>query len=379
MPIAVNTQSTSREARYPMFTACGLALPMRSASTAETYTHIRGYRQGTYTRLANSTRGTTLVHMYNTERLDPELAPMAPMFEKFLDLDDIPATRAQLAAMLGQMAASAPKADDIDMHDEMAPGPKRAPDVMVRIYRPASAKGVTPGVFFIHGGGMVLGDVAGSDLQCQALARDTGYVVASVEYRLAPEHPYPAPLEDCYAGLKWFFANAARLEVDPNRIAVMGPSAGGGLSAGVCLMARDKKEVNVAYQVLIYPMLDDTNVKSAKAAKNDFYVWSRANNRAGWKAYLGARFGGDKVPAYAAPARAKNVSGLPPTYICSGDMDLFLQEDLAYAGKLAAAGVPLDLHIYPGAFHGFDSLGGAAGISRRATADIVRALRTALK
>jgi acetyl esterase/lipase len=322
--------------------------------------------------------------MYHPERLDPELAPMAPMFEKFLDLDDIPTTRAQLAAMQGQMAASVPAATDIAMRDEMAPGPKRAPDVMVRIYRPVSAKGglspgVTPGVFFIHGGGMVLGDVGGNDMQCQALARDTGYTVASVEYRLAPEHPYPAPIDDCYAGLKWFFANAARLKVDPTRIAVIGPSAGGGLSAGVCLMARDKKEVNVAYQVLIYPMIDDTNIKSAKAAKNDFYVWSRANNRAGWKAYLGARFGGDKVPAYAAPARAKNLAGLPPTYMCCGDMDLFLQEDLDYARKLAAAGVPLDLHVYPGAFHGFDSLGGQAAIAQRATADVVRALRSALK
>jgi acetyl esterase/lipase len=315
--------------------------------------------------------------MYRTEQLDPELAPLAQFFQNFINLDDIPAARVNLAAMLSQMPA--PTFDDIATHDEMVPGLKKAPDILLRIYRPKMAKGIVPAIYFIHGGGMVLGDVAGGDAQCNALARDTGCLVASVEYRLAPEHPYPVPVADCYAGLKWLFANAAKLEVDATRIAVMGPSAGGGLTAGVCLLARDRKEFKVAYQVLIYPMIDDTNVKSAKAAKNDFYVWSRANNKAGWQAYLGKRFGASNVPIYAAPARAKNVAGLPPTYMMTGDLDLFVQEDLTYAHKLAAAGVPLELHVYPGAFHGFDSLGGPASISQRATADIARALRAALR
>jgi acetyl esterase/lipase len=313
---------------------------------------------------------------YYSERLDPELAPMAPLFANFINLDDIPAARANLAAMLAQMPA--PVFDDIVQHDLMVPGPKGAPDIMLRIYRPKAATGVLPAIYFIHGGGMVLGDVQGSDANCSALARDVGCVVASVEYRLAPEHPYPAPLDDCYTALKWLFAHANTLQVDATRIAVMGVSAGGGLTAGTCLLARDRKEVAIAYQVLIYPMIDDTNIASAETANNDFYVWSRANNLAGWRAYLGKRYGGRRVPAYAAPRRAKNLAGLPPTYIMAGDMDLFLQEDLAYASKLAAAGIPIDLHIYPGAFHGFDSLAPSA-IGQRATADVVRALRVALK
>ncbi len=143
------------------------------------------------------------------------------------------------------------------------------------------------------------------------------------------------------------------------------------------MLARDRKEVAIAYQVLVYPMIDDTNVKSAKAAKNDFYVWSRANNLAGWKAYLAKKFGQASVPIYAAPARAKNVTGLPATFICCGDMDLFLLEDLDFARKLAGAGVPLNLHVYPGAFHGFDSLAPASALAQRANADIVRTLRRA--
>ena len=317
--------------------------------------------------------------MYHEERLDPDLAPLAPMFTDFLNLNDIPAARAWLAALFGQLETQEPQFDDMATHDEHVPGPKRAPDVLVRIYRPKDATHVLPAIYYIHGGGMVLGSINEGDVNCKTLVREVGCVVIAVEYRLAPEHPYPAPLEDCYAGLKWLAANARQLKVDPNRIAIMGASAGGGLSAGLALLVRDRKEINIAYQVLIYPMIDDTNVKSARAAKNDYYVWSRANNRAGWKAYLGKRFGQSNVPVYAAPARAKNVTGLPPAYICTGDMDLFLLEDLAYAHKLAAAGVPLDLHVYPGAFHGFDGLAPASAVSLRATADVVRALRHALK
>ena len=317
--------------------------------------------------------------MYNENRLDPDLVPLAPVFANFLDLVDIPAARVGLAAMLAQGAAQMPVFDDVVTQDEYVLGPKRSPDVLVRIYRPKGVKAVLPVIYYMHGGGMVLGSVSENDVDCKTLVRNVGCVVVSVEYRLAPEHPYPAPLEDCYAGLKWLAANAKKLKVDPNRIATMGPSAGGGLCAGLGLLARDRKEIKIAYQVLVYPMIDDTNVKSAKAAKSDHYVWSRASNLAGWKAYLGKKFGQANVPAYAAPVRAKNLVGLPPTYLFTGDMDLFYLEDLIYARKLAEAGVPLDLHVYPGAFHGFDVLAPDAGVSKRATADVVRALRNALK
>lgn len=316
---------------------------------------------------------------YNNHRIDPDLAPAAPMFTDWLTLDDIPAARAGLAGLFAQMAAAAPEFPHVVMRDEIAPGAKRAPAVMVRTYRPKSAKANGPAIYYIHGGGMVLGQVSENDALCNTLAMDTGCLVASVEYRLAPEHPYPAPMDDCYAGLKWLAGNAKQLGIDPARIAIMGHSAGGGLAAGLALLARDRKEIKIAFQVLVYPMIDDTNVKSAKAAKHDHIVWSRANNLAGWRAYLGKKFGQAKVPIYAAPARAKTLTGLPPTYICTGDMDLFLMEDLAYARKLTEAGVALDLRVYPGAFHGYDSLVATADVAKRSNADIVRALLAALK
>lgn len=317
--------------------------------------------------------------MYHAERLDPDLVAIAPALANFINLDDIPAARTGLGAMLEQMAAAAPKFADVTTEDMHAPGPKRSPDVLVRIYRPKNIRRVLPVIYYIHGGGMVLGSINENDVTCKTLVREVGCVVVAVEYRLAPEYPYPAPLEDCYAGLQWLVSNAAKLKIDPDRIAIMGASAGGGLAAGLGLLARDRKEIKVAYQVLIYPMIDDTNVKSAKAAKSDHYVWSRANNLAGWRAYLGKKFGAANVPIYAAPVRAKNLAGLPPTYLCVGDMDLFLLEDLAYARKLSEAGVPLDLHIYPGAIHGFDGLVPTAEIAQRANKDVARALRQALK
>lgn len=319
--------------------------------------------------------------MYHEERLDDDLKALAPTVANFLNLDDIPLTRVALADLFAQLEASTetPAFDDVVTRDETVPGPKGAPAIMVRVYRPKGSRAKLPAIYYIHGGGMVLGSVSENDLTCKTLVREVKCVVVSVEYRLAPEHPYPAPIEDCYAGLKWLADNAAALKVDPKRIAVMGASAGGGLAAGLCLLARDRKEISVAYQMLIYPMIDDTNVQSAKQAKNDFYVWSRANNLAGWQAYLGKKFGADNVPIYAAPSRAKKLAGLPPAYISVGDMDLFLLEDLDYARKLAQADVAVELHVYPGAFHGFDTLASAAVISQRANHDVYRALKHALR
>jgi acetyl esterase/lipase len=203
-------------------------------------------------------------------------------------------------------------------------------------------------------------------------------VVASVEYRLAPEHPFPAPVEDCYAALKWLVAQSTKLGVNTARIAIGGASAGGGLAAGLAVLARDRAEVEVAFQLLIYPMIDDRTITPASATVPDTFVWTRENNLMGWRAYLGREPGGTDVSPYAAAARTTDLRGLPPAYIPVGDLDLFLDENMTYAQRLLAAGVPTELHVYPGAFHGFNGFVPNAEISRRFNTDRDSALKRML-
>ena len=203
-------------------------------------------------------------------------------------------------------------------------------------------------------------------------------VVVSVDYRVAPEHPFPVPLDDCYAGLVWLAQSADALGVDPARIAIGGSSAGAGLAAGLTLLARDRGEVLVCYQHLIYPMLDDRNVTPSSHAITDPRVWNRTSNLAGWNAYLAGRAGSDDVSPYAAPARAANLAGLPPAYIAVGTLDLFMDEDIEYARQLAAAGVRVELHVYPGVFHASPTYIADAAVSRRWTADQQAAIARAL-
>jgi acetyl esterase/lipase len=203
-------------------------------------------------------------------------------------------------------------------------------------------------------------------------------VIASVEYRLAPEHPFPAPVEDCYAALKWLADSASRFGIDPTRIAIGGASAGGGMAAGLGLLARDRGEVDIAYQLLIYPMIDDTNLAQAGPDTPDTSVWTRANNLAGWRAYLGQEPGGDGISVYAAATRAEDVSGLPPTYIGVGTQDLFRDENIAYAQRLMQAGVPTELHVYAHGFHGFDGFAAESDTAQRFIAEQMRLLARAL-
>jgi acetyl esterase/lipase len=317
-----------------------------------------------------------------TAHIDPEcVAPLEALLSLVggpIDLHDIPACRARLQEAFAAVDIPAPDVDGVATQDQLVPGALGAPDVAIRIFQPAARSTTLPALLWIHGGGYVLGDMAADDLFAKQLVAAVECVVVTVEYRLAPEHSFPAALDDCYAALTWLAAHTEELNVDPARITIGGSSAGGGLAAGLALLARDRGEVPVAFQLLIYPMLDDRNVTPAGDDLSDTLVWSRANNFHGWRAYLGQTPGTDGVSPYAAAARATDLAGLPPTYLMVGTLDLFLDEDIAYAQRLMAAGVPTELHVYPGAYHAFDGFAPDAGVSRRFAAERDDVLRRAL-
>ncbi|WP_420715844.1 alpha/beta hydrolase [Mycobacterium sp. 663a-19] len=225
----------------------------------------------------------------------------------------------------------------------------------VRLFRPVGVTDPAPALLWIHGGGYVMGTARQDDRLCRGFRSRLGITVASVDYRLAPEHPYPAPLEDCYSALTWLAGLPA---VDPGRIAIGGASAGGGLAAALALLARDRGEVTPAFQLLVYPMLDDRS--SATAENPNYRLWNTRSNRFGWAAYLG-----DADPRAAVPARRDDLSGLPPAWIGVGTNDLFHDEDLAYAERLRSAGVPCEVEVVPGVFHGFDMVASKAQVSQR--------------
>ncbi|MCV7100976.1 alpha/beta hydrolase [Mycobacterium palustre] len=237
----------------------------------------------------------------------------------------------------------------------------------VRLFRPVATE-PTAALLWIHGGGYVIGTAQQDDRLCRRFCKRLGITVASVEYRLAPEHPYPGPLEDCYAALTWL---AGQATVDETRLAIGGASAGGGLAAALALLARDRGEIAPVFQLLVYPMLDDRS--SASAADPNYRLWSVRSNRFGWKAYLG-----DADPRVAVPARREDLGGLAPAWIGVGTHDLFHDEDLAYAERLRAAGVPCHVEIVPGAFHGFDAVAPKAQVAQRFFASQCDGLRDAL-
>jgi acetyl esterase/lipase len=246
--------------------------------------------------------------------------------------------------------------------------------VQVRWYSPErhDTSGAGPAVVYLHGGGMVSGTVALFDRLVAGYAADSGVPLLSVDYRRAPEYPHPKPVEDAYAGLAWLAAHAGELGVDPARIALMGESAGGGLAAGAALLARDRA-LPVAKQILVYPMLDDRTTEPDPALLA-FAIWNHDNNHTGWHALLGDAVGGPDVPGHAAPARASDLSGLPPAYVEVGELDIFRDEDITYARRLAATGTSVELHVHPGCPHAFDHLAPQIDVVQRARADRLRAL-----
>ncbi len=306
--------------------------------------------------------------------VDPELLPVLdalPLFD--LSTESLPAMRAARAA--------------IGAGDQAFPGLRferrvfQAPDgrqVRVNLFRPESATAPLPAVLHIHGGGYVLGTADMTNAANAAMALSVDCVVASVDYRLAPETPYPGPLEDCHAALRWLHASAVELGLDAKRIAIAGESAGAGIAAGLALFARDRGDAPICFQCLVYPMLDDrTNAENTSPYAGEF-VWNAKSNQFGWTAYLGRAPGGADIPYYAAPARAPDLSGLPPAFINCGALDLFADENIAYARRLIHAGVAAELHVYPGAFHGFP-LAPGTHLATTAERDRIDALRRALR
>ena len=316
-----------------------------------------------------------------TERLDPEIkGPIKEMLRRMppTSFDDLPTARAAAKQMAAALKEQLPDITGVLTEDRTIPGPENSPDVTVRIYRPEQSTGAFPTLLWIHGGGYMMGDIDQEDFSAKKLTLAGNCVVVSVEYRLAPEHPYPAPLEDCYAALKWMASHASELSIDVKRIAIGGASAGGGLAAGLAILARDRAEIDIIFQLLVYPMINDYNVFPARDAARDALFWTRESNLAGWRSYLGCEPGGDGITCYAAAYRAENLEGLAPAYITVGSIDLFAEEDTDYARRLIAAGVPTELHVYPGGCHAFDMLVPTADISQRFTNDIHRALKRAL-
>ena len=288
--------------------------------------------------------------------VDPELVALLDTFPMpTLTTESVVFMRATLKEMQTQASVDVPESSVLSVYEQFIPGPQGAPDVRVLVYLPSERSMPLPAILWIHGGGYVIGTPEQEDPGVRSLVSTLGCVVVSVDYRLAPETPHPGPVEDCYAALTWLYTHAEELGVDTARIAISGASAGGGLAAALALLARDRGEVPIAFQLLIFPMLDDRTVTSTDPHPyTGEYIWTSEANRFGWTALLGQEPGGPAVSPYAAAARAEHLEGLPPTFIGVGALDLFLEEDLEYARRLMRAGVPTELHVYPGAFHGFN-------------------------
>ena len=291
--------------------------------------------------------------------LDPEFLPAIDAFPEFsLSVETLPAMR-------GPLRTPVELSDKVERTEHSVPGD---PPVPVRVHRPKDATGTLPCVFSMHGGGFVLGSYDMDDALFDRWCPSLGIVGVSVEYRLAPEHPYPIPLEDCYRALRWVFDNADELGVDKARIGIRGISGGGGLAAGLALLARDRGEIQIAFQLLDCPMIDDRQITPSSQMEG-LPIWSKESNEFGWRSYLGPLYGTDDVPAYAAAARATDLSGLPPAFVSVGAVDGFRDEDIDYALRLNQAGVPTELHVYPGAPHGY-AIAPESAVARQSARDM---------
>ncbi|CAN7509892.1 alpha/beta hydrolase [Phenylobacterium sp. LjRoot225] len=310
-----------------------------------------------------------------TPYVNPELRPMLDRIRKFasapLNAQTLPAQR--------KATFSRPPLAQPAWVEQMIPGPAGAPAVRVYVINAAAGRPQRPAILHTHGGGFVLGAAKADIRNLQEIALALDCVIVTVDYRLAPETRFPGPLEDNYAGLKWLHANAAALGVDRTRIAVMGESAGGGHAAMLAIAARDRGEIPLVYQALIYPMLDDRTGSTRKTPPYiGALIWTPERNRFGWTSLLGVPAGSARVPHGSVPARVKDLRGLPPAFIGVGSIDLFVDEDIEYARRLVDAGIQTELNVVPGAFHGFDAIGNTA-IARQFKAALINGLSQALR
>lgn len=308
---------------------------------------------------------------------DPELAAALTVLGEHvppaITLDLLPAFRQAAATM------PVPTLQELSLDGALVVEEHAVLDFSLLVARPAGVTGPLPAIYHMHGGGMIMGDSRTGLTDPLVWARELGVMVVSVDYRLAPEHPYPVPVEDCFSGLEWTVKNAADLGIDPARILVSGMSAGGGLAAAVALMARDRGGPALIGQLLVCPMLDDRNQSPSTLQMAGLGIWDRTSNETGWTALLGDLRGGDDVPAYAAPARATDLAGLPPAYLDAGSAETFRDEVVAYASAIWQAGGQAELHVWPGGFHAFDELAPQARLSLEAKAARLHWLRRLLE
>lgn len=318
-----------------------------------------------------------------TLRMDPQVRAQMDRLEEALGqaddapVGDVEARRISGHRMFDYIGATSAPIEGV--HTEgFSVTAKDGSELAVTCYRRSTGELPGSAVLYLHGGGMIFGlDHIGQmyELAARRYVAASGVPMLVVDYRVAPEHPHPTPVEDCYAALQWLAREASVLGFDPDRLAVMGDSAGGGLAAGVCLMARDRRGPAIAQQLLIYPMLDDRPATPDPALLR-FLTWNYDDNLTGWGALLGDAAGGEDVSPYAAPARATDLGGLPDTYIDVGELDIFRNEDVAYARRLSDAGVSTEFHLHPGCPHAFEALADGADVSTRAMTDRFRRLRS---
>ena len=316
--------------------------------------------------------------MSTIDLVDPELRDALALWPLLpLTADSLTQRRADLLKVLGSVPQ--PDLPDITADEIRVESAFGAKPIRVLTYRPVKSGNPLPTFVHIHGGGFVMGAPEMKDVENRLLASELRCAIYSVDHRLAPEAPHPAPLEDIYSVFTWLHANAGQLGLDPARIGIKGESGGGGFAAAAALYARDQQGPKFAFQHLIYPMIDDrTAVRKNLHPHVGEFVWTQENNYFGWRSLLDREPGSAGVSPYAAASRAADVSGLPPTYLSVGGLDLFLEENMTYADRLSRAGVPIEFHMYPRAYHGFYRATDAR-VTKQAEHDNREALRRFLR